>query len=320
MPFLAPVAGAIIGGFGGGVAGAAIGLGAGAMVGGAFADDGSGDMQQAYNAQMSAIDQADAKLAQAQVEAAKLIADGQHAAAQATIEAAKISAKAILDSTQLSVDAQERFFAIADEKLEPFRAQGLISGNELASMLGIPNADGQLVPYDLAKLEATPGYTFMAEQGARMLDRQAVGSKLSGRQAMAAQDYGQGLASTYFQTRVNDLKDMWGTGANAAGSLAQAATSAGKGIGTAYSNQGAQLADTYNAQGTNLANIYIGGSEAQAGLIGDMAANQAGLAIARGQQTASLYASQMDAKAREKEALYGLGGTVLGWGLGKWGL
>lgn len=261
-------------------------------------------------ANQRAISEANSTMAAAQVQAAQLLANGQVAAAQAAIEGAKIAAQAVMEAAQLSVAAQERFFAIADDKLEPFRAQGLIAGDELASMLGIPNSKGQLVPYDTEKLRQTPGYEFMFTQGLKATERKAAGTKLSGAQGKALTQYGQNYADQYFGRQIGYLQDMYGTGANAAGSLAQAAMGAGAGIGGAYTNQGQQLANIYGTQGTTLANIALGGAQSQADLATSLANAQGNLALTAGANRASLYQNQGNAWGG---AIQGIAGALGGY-------
>lgn len=318
MPPIAAI-GAIAGGaIGGGAltsAGFALGSGAltGAVAGASLGSmlGGGDDYSKISQAQNDAITQADQAMANAQVEASRLLAEGNAAQAAAIIEGAKISAKAVMDAAQLAVDAQERFFAIADQKLEPFRQQGLNAGYEMASMLGIPNADGEIVPYDLEKLRSTPGFNFVFEQGQKALDKSAVGTKLSGAQAKAAMQYGQGMGDTYFQQQFNNLASMYNTGANAAGSLAQAAVNTGGNIGNTYSNQGNQLSNIYGNQATSLANIASANSIAQANLVDSYATNQANLALARGAQNASLYAAQQNSRNQRFSDLLDLGGILI---------
>ena len=267
--------------------------------------------EKGASANSSAISEANTVMADAQVRAAELIAAGQVEAAGAIIESAKIAAQATLEGARLSVEAQERFFAIADKKLEPFREQGLIAQDELASMLGIPNAEGQLVPYDTQRLRDTPGYDFFFTEGQTAVERSAAGTKLSGAQAKAQTQYGQGFAERYFDKQIGYLQDMQGKGLSAAGYLAQAATSTGANIGSTYSNQGNQLASIYSNQGAQLADIYSSGALSQAALVESLATNQGNLALASGQNMESLYANKGNAYS---DALGGIA-----YGVGRYG-
>ena len=258
-----------------------------------------------------AISEANTVMADAQVRAAELIAAGQVEAAGAIIESAKIAAQASLQAAQLSVEAQERFFAIADRKLEPFREQGLIAQDELASMLGIPNAEGQLVPYDTDRLRDTPGYEFFFQEGQTAVERSAAGTKLSGAQLKAQTQYGQGFAERYFDKQIGYLQDMQGKGLSAAQSLASAATQTGGNIGSTYTNMGNQLSSIYSNQGTQLADVYSSGALSQAALVESLATNQGNLALAAGQNRASLYANQGNAYS---DALGGIA-----YGVGRYG-
>ena len=238
------------------------GIGAGTAYMSSKSAKNSAEQSAAANSQ--AIAEAQMMMAQAQSEAGEHIAAGMAEAAAATIEAAKIGAKAVMDAAGLAVDAQERFFAIADTKLEPFREQGLIAQDEMAAMLGIPNSEGQLVPYDVDRLRQTPGYEFVFAEGQTAVERSAAGSKLSGAQVKAQTQYGQGLADTYFQRQFGNLSVLQQSGLQAAGQLANAATNAGSGISNAYTNMGGQLGNIYSNQGNQLASIATSGAGAMA--------------------------------------------------------
>ena len=266
--------------------------------------------EQSAEANSMAIAESNRIMADATLKAGEMIAGGQEAAAGAIIESAKIAAKAALDAAQLSVAAQERFFAIADTKLEPFREQGLIAGDELASMLGIPNSDGVLVPYDSEKLRQTPGYEFMFQEGQTAVERSAVGTKLSGAQAKEQTMFGQGLAEKFFGNQVGYLSDLHKTGAQAAGDLAQAAVSTGAGIGQTYDQQGTNLSNIYSKQGAQLSGVYTAGAEAQASLIGSLATHQANSAIAGGANQATLYQNQQGTNNRGAETIAGIAGEL----------
>ena len=318
MPLAAigAIAGAAIGGgalTAGGFAlgaGALTGAAAGASLGGMF--DSSGDLQDASAAQMQGIAAADQSMANAQVEASRLLAEGQAAQAAAIIEGAKISAQATLEAAGLAVEAQERFFAIADQKLEPFRQQGLEAGYEMASMLGIPNSKGELVPYDLDKLRSIPEFQFVFDEGQRAVEKSAAGTKLSGSQIKAQTAFGQGLAEQTFQKQFNNLSSVYNTGANAAGQLANAATNTGANIGQTYSNQGAQLSSIYGDQSSALADIYGANAIAQASLVESLGTNQANLSLAAAQNRASLYTNQANNRNSTLTGLLGLAGTLYG--------
>lgn len=261
--------------------------------------------EQSAEANYAAIAESSRIMEEATGRASEAISAGEGAAAAAIIQSAKQAAKGALDSAQLSVDAQERFFAVADEKLEPFRQQGLVAQDELASMLGIPNSDGVLVPYDLDKLRATPGYEFRFQEGQTMVERSAVGTKLSGAQAKAQTQYGQQLADTYFDKQVGYLQNLHNVGATAAGQQADNAIRTGQGIGQAYNYLGNNLSSIYGKQGGQLAGAYMSAAESQAGLIGNLANSQMSAQMAIAGTQSSLYQGQAERKMRMAEAISG---------------
>lgn len=261
--------------------------------------------RRSAEANYAAIAESNRIMEEATGRASEAISAGEGAAAAAIIQAGKQAAKAALDNAQLSVDAQERFFAVADEKLEPFRQQGLVAQDELASMLGIPNSDGVLVPYDLDKLRATPGYEFRFQEGQTMVERSAVGTKLSGAQAKAQTQYGQQLADTYFDKQVGYLQNLHNVGATAAGQQADNAIRTGQGIGSTYNALGSNLASIYSAQGGQLAGAYSAAAGAQAGLIGSLANSQMNAQMAGAGTQSSLYANQAQRRSDTAGAIAG---------------
>lgn len=187
-----------------------------------------------------------------------LIASGQAEAAAAVIAGAEGAAEALLEWYGVSEAVQREFYQIASEKLQPFVQLGISAFDEMASMLGIADSKGQIVPYDLRKLEDTPGYQFQFDQGTKAVQRSQVGRQLSGRAAKELVGYGQGLAQQYFNTRLAQLQSLGQFGANAASNQAQAALSTGQNIGQGALNTGANLARVLMDEGGSLANIATG--------------------------------------------------------------
>lgn len=236
-----------------------------------------GPLDAVFSDLQAAEGEASAILAAAYENAAAAIGHGQEAAAQATIEAAEIAAASVLESAQIADTRIRDFFNQSKQYLLPIIEQGNYANDEIASMLGIRNSKGDVVPFDLSVLEETPGYQFQLEQGSRAVENSAVGQRLSGAQVKAQEEFGQGLAAQYFDRRIQQLGLLGTQGTDAAQSLAQAATSAGANAGQVFSAQGAQLSSVYNNQGNNLANIYSSGGESLANLALGVGAQQAGL-------------------------------------------
>lgn len=299
----------IVGGILGGPPGLSAGLAVSGMVG---ASSSGGGASGAYQAQQDALTQAAQIQADAAVEAAGLIAAGQEAAAAATIEAAKLAADASLRMFGLGKEELARYHMIADQKLQPFVDNGLLASDQINKMLGLPDKDGNITPYTGDDLRQLPGYKFFFDEGQKAVDKSAVGTKLSGAQAKAQTQYGQGYAERFYDKQLGYLQHQQGIGANAANSQAQAAMNAGTAIMGGAVQSGGQQAQVYSNQGQQLAQIYTGGAAAQASLAGDLAANQANLAIAAANNRASMYASEQQRKSDFLGDILGVAGTIAG--------
>jgi len=127
-------------------------------------------------------------------------------AANATKQAASQQADAADRATQ----AQAAAAAQTREDLAPWRATGEQANNRIAAMLGL---NGQT-----ADFTTDPSYQFRLAEGQKAVDNSAAarGSTLSGAALKALQKYGQGMASTEFQSSYNRLAGVSGQGQNAA--------------------------------------------------------------------------------------------------------
>ena len=252
----------------------------------------------AWDAQVQALDEASELTDAAYDEALGYLDAGYDQAAMEIIAGAKIASRHILEYGGLSIDAQERFYEIADEKLAPFVRQGLVAQDEMASMLGIPNSNGELVPYDLNDLRETPGYQFQFEEGVRAVDASgaARGTQLSGRQMKELTTYGDKLAQLYFGTRLNQLGALFEGGLNAATNQAELAYRTGQGIGSTYEGMGSNLADIEMGKAEGMANLALGRGEALSGLTTGRAQDQTTIAL--GRANAATSRAQSDAAAR----------------------
>jgi hypothetical protein len=188
----------------------------------------------------------------------ELISGGHAEAAAAILAGSEGAAEAILEWYGVAEDVQREFYRVASAKLQPFVDLGLSAFDEMASMLGIRNSQGQVVPYDIRDLEQTPGYQFQFDQGTQAVERSQVGRQLSGRAAKEMAQYGQGLASQYFNMRLGQLQSLGQFGAQAAGQQAQAALSTGQNIGQAALNTGTNLGNIMMREGESMANLHSG--------------------------------------------------------------
>jgi len=130
----------------------------------------------------------------------------------------------------------------ADQK--DYLEQGQYGINTLGALMR-PNADTSAI------LKNDPSYKFRLKQGQQALDRSSAarGMGYSGAQMKAAQDYGQGMASTEFGNYYNRLAGLATGGQQAANNLA---------------SQGGQFA---NNAGNTFANL----SNAQSSILGQQA-------------------------------------------------
>lgn len=215
-------------------------------------------------------------------DAIAAIESGQAASAGAIIEAAKIAAKASMDAAQMGIEMQERFFAIADKKLTPYIEQGYFAQNELASMLGIPNSEGKLVPYDLDKLRETPGYQFVFDETVEGVLRSAIGNKLSSGTREAVENRAAGLAANTFGDRVNALNAVSQRGAESASSLGQIAANFGQNSASIANTLGTTQAEIASNQGAQLADVFTSSAAGIASLQTDLASTLAELELVRG--------------------------------------
>lgn len=267
----------------------------------------------AYEEQIRALDDASTLVDQAYEEAIGYLEQGNAEAAGYVIQSAKVASRHILEYGNLSIDTQREFYKIADEKLQPFVDQGLFAMDEYASMLGIPNAAGELVPYDVADLRETPGYQFQFEEGQRAVDSSgaARGTQLSGRQMKELTRYGDGLAQLYFNKRLDQLLPLIDAGFGASQYQGNAALSTGRGI-----------ADTQQWMGSNLADIELSEGSALGTLAGQFASDRANLATGRAQDQTTIALGRANAATSRAESdaaadsgflnnVFSIGGMVL---------
>lgn len=279
-----------------------------------------------------------AGLAAAQVEAANIMAEatrqaaeqikaGMEAAAKATIESAKIASAAVLEQANISDTRLREFWDAARADLKPIIDQGRYASDEYAAMMGIADSKGNITPWDGKDLEETPGYKWAFEQGNRALQNSAVGNALSGANTRATIEYGQGMASQQFNSRLAQLGFLIEGGWGASRDQANAATQTGNAFANVHSQAGSDLANIQNTKGSNLSNIYTSGgnnmanitmqgAQSRAGLITGLATAGANLQMAQMNNQATINAANISAKNSRSNSLIGLAGTVLGGFLG----
>jgi hypothetical protein len=208
-------------------------------------------------------------------------------ASKAQQQATETAAAASRDTTQASIEAQERMFNRQVALQEPFRETGLAAQNRLADLLGIsgrtdaPGYGYGLQPFTMAQYQADPGYGFRLKRGLDAMERTAAarGGLLSGNQMRGAMEFGQDLASqeygnafNRFQTEraniLNPLQSLGGVGQTSANALTSAAGNLGAGMANAYGNLGSALSANAIGAGNARASGYMGATNALAGGVG----------------------------------------------------
>lgn len=226
-------------------------------------------------------------------------------AAKAQQRATETASQASRETTQASIESQERMFAKQMELQEPFRQTGLAAQNRLADLLGIsgrtdmPGYGYGLQPFTMAQYEADPGYGFRMREGLKALDRTAAarGGLLGGNQLRGAMQYGQDLASQEYQNAfnrfqtersniLNPLQSLGGVGQSSTNALTSAAGNLGAGTAAAYGNLGSALNANALAAGNARASGYVGMANAATGGVGQY------LNYRQNQQLMDLYGSR----------------------------
>jgi hypothetical protein len=161
---------------------------------------------------------------------------------------------------------------------DPYTSAGTDALDMYQNALGLKGPGGNKTAQ--SAFQVGPGYQFALDQGIQALDRSAAGKGLygSGSNAMALQQFGQGLANQEYGNWLNALAGLGNTGLTAAsgqtqrqGQLAGIDTGLGNAIGGIYSGLGqnagkaiseGQIADAAsNAQGTgNFFSALLGGA------------------------------------------------------------
>lgn len=152
---------------------------------------------------------------------------GMNAQIEAGDRAAALEAQSAADQLKLQREIWEK--QQADYK--PYLEQGTYGINTLGALMR-PNADTSAI------LKNDPSYQFRLKQGQQALDRSSAarGMGYSGAQMKAAQDYGQGMASTEFGNYYNRLAGLAQGGQQAAGSMANAGSNYASNAGNTFAN------------------------------------------------------------------------------------
>lgn len=197
---------------------------------------------------------------------AGISASATSSAANKESDAAKSSAQSQLQAAQLATNTQEDIYGQTKATLAPFVTAGTGALTQLQSLLGLNPSGAQGA---LSTLQNLPGYQFNVQQGQQALDRSAAsrGMLLSGGQVKDSQAFGQGLASSQFNSYLSPLLSIYGTG-----------ESAGAQQGAYGAQTGASIANTITGGANNAAQTSLAGAQAAAaGQIGGANAIAGGL-------------------------------------------
>ena len=209
--------------------------------------------------------------------ASKKAAGAQENAAQQALGVSQQNQNASIQAQTGATQQQQAAFA-------PYTGAGASAVGQLSSLLGSPGGgwNQSFQAPTAAQAAATPGYQFQLQQGENALQNSAAanGGLLSGNEAAAQQQYGQGLASTnyqqtynnafqnylqnyqQYQNQVGNLQNLANSGQQATGTsaaLSQAGAQNQGGLNYAFSGQqGGDITNYGNAKASG----YIGANNA----------------------------------------------------------
>jgi hypothetical protein len=226
-------------------------------------------------------------VAAAIISSAAIGAISSNRAAGTQARATETASQASRDTTQASIEAQERMFNRQVELQEPFRQTGLAAQNRLADLLGVSgrtDAAGYgsgLQPFGMEQFQTDPGYAFRLREGLAALEasKAAAGTLRSGNTLRGITRFGQDLASQEFQNAfnrfqtnrsnvLNPLQSLAGVGQTSTNALTNAAGNLGAGMASAYGNLGSALSANAIGAGNARASGYMGTANALSGALG----------------------------------------------------
>lgn len=137
--------------------------------------------------------------------------------------------------------------------------QQLDAYNQANSIYQQYQAKGTATPQDINNIVSNlPGYQFQMSQGVNALQNSASASGMlnSGNLLEGLSQYGQGVASNYYQNYLNNLSGLAGMGTNAATGAASQANSVGNSIAGAYDQNATNVGNAQLAAGQAQASAY----------------------------------------------------------------
>ena len=189
-------------------------------------------------------------------------------ASKAQQEGAAAASAVASDTADKQLALQREIWEKQQADYKPYLEQGTYGINTLGALMR-PNADTSAI------LKNDPSYQFRLKQGQQALDRSSAarGMGYSGAQMKAAQDYGQGMASTEFGNYYNRLAGLSQGGQQAAGSMAQAGGQYASGASNTLGSLGGYLQNNLGQAANARASGYIGKANAINGGIQNMTDN-----------------------------------------------
>lgn len=171
---------------------------------------------------------------------------------RAASRAARSQRKAARDQIAYSEDTRD----IILDRMDPFYKPGVAATNVLAYEYGLGER-----PEGYAGFQATPGYQFMQDEGAKAVSGMAAANGMlnSGRTMQALQDRRMGIANTEYSNHLARLSGMAGSGQNAAAGGATALTNNNQVVGNALGSIGNANAAGHIAQGNAWSNAINNG-------------------------------------------------------------
>lgn len=195
------------------------------------------------------------------VVGAGIAAAGAVGGAYLSSQAQKGAASANANSVNQALDYSKQVYGTEANQLQPYIGTGQNALYSLSSLYGLgngPNGQGSGATAAYNNFTQTPAYTFPLQQGELAANRglAATGLSGSGAQAKALTQYGQGYASSNFNSYIGQLANLAGLGQNSITGLANT------GVGTATQ----QLQGQQNIGGTNAASIIGGQNSINTGI------------------------------------------------------
>lgn len=217
------------------------------------AQSGQGTSQAALNQQygLNSSNPVAGMSADIQKQYQQYIQQGNYAAANATVIMGKSQTDYQNQVNQANSGIQQQQSQLASQ-VGNLQSQYSQNYNPTASYFGYSGDEAQ------KQIESTPGYKFQLSQGLAAINASAAagGMLSSGNTLVAANNYAQGQASTYYQNYMDDLNRAMGQGNAATMQMSSNYASLGTGLASLSQSQGQAGLNTYQNIGQALYNAY----------------------------------------------------------------